>query len=87
MTTNLTLSAELASALRSESERTGKSQQEIVTEALARHLQRAEDGRPASDRDLARAAGLAQPARVSYRRVRPRLRLPEGTDSLDLLGR
>jgi len=87
MTTNLWLSPELASALRAEAERTGTSQQEIVAEALAHHLQRAEDERPASDRDLARAAGLVRPARVPYRRVRPSLRLPEGTDSLDLLGR
>jgi len=87
MTTNLRLSVELASALRSEAERTGKSQQEIVTEALARHLRLAEDRRATADRDLARDAGLIRAARVPYRKVRPRLYLPEGTDSLDLLGR
>jgi predicted DNA-binding protein len=87
MTTKLTLSMELASALRAEAERTGKSQREIVAEAVSRHLQPVEARQATSDRDLARAAGLAQAARMPYRKVRPRLYLPEGTSSLDLLGR
>ncbi|WP_133801361.1 ribbon-helix-helix protein, CopG family [Kribbella caucasensis] len=87
MATNLRLSPEMASALQAEAERTGRSQQEILREAVARHLHLVEDERPASDREVARASGSVRAARVPYRKVRPRLRLPEGTSSLDLLDR
>jgi hypothetical protein len=84
---NLRLPPEMASALQAEAERTGRSQQEILREAVARHLHLVGDERPASDRDRARAAQLVRPARVPYRRVTPRLRLPKDTSSLDLLDR
>jgi hypothetical protein len=87
MAVNLRLTPELATALQAEAERTGQSQQEILREAVARHLHLVEDSRPGSDRDVARAAQVVRPARVPYRKVRPRLRLPEGTTSLDLLDR
>jgi ribbon-helix-helix CopG family protein len=84
---NLRLTPEVASALQAEAERTGRSQQEILREAVARHLHLVDDERGASDRDRARAAQVVRPARVAYRRVTPRLRLPKGTSSLDLLDR
>ena len=84
---NLRLPPEVASALQEEAERTGRSQQEIVREAVGRHLHLIEDEVPTSDRDRARAAYSVRPARVSYRKVTPRLRLPKGTTSLDLLDR
>ncbi|MEU4606762.1 ribbon-helix-helix protein, CopG family [Kribbella sp. NPDC023972] len=87
MAMNLRLSPETASALQAEADRTGRSQQEIVREAVARHLHLAEDDSSASDRERARAAQVVRPARVTYRRVTPRLRLPKGTDSLGLLDR
>jgi predicted transcriptional regulator len=87
MAVNLRLAPELASALQAEAERTGRSQQDILREAVARHLHLVEDERPGSDRETARASQVVRPARVAYRRVRPRLRLPKGTDSLDLLDR
>jgi predicted DNA-binding protein len=87
MAMNLRLSPETASALQAEAERTGRSQQEIVREAVTRHLHLAEDDSSASDRERARAAQVVRPARVAYRRVTPRLRLPKGTSSLDLLDR
>jgi hypothetical protein len=83
---NLRLAPELASALQAEAERTGRSQQEILREAVARHLHLV-DERPGSDREAARASQVVQPARVAYRRVTPRLRLPKDTNSLDLLDR
>lgn len=87
MAMNLRLAPEVAAALQAEAERTGRSQQEILREAVARHLHLVEDERPGSDRDAARAGQVVQPARVAYRRVRPRLRFPKDTNSLDLLDR
>jgi predicted DNA-binding protein len=87
MAMNLRLTPEVASALQAEAERTGRSQQEIVREAVAHHLHLVGDERPATDRDRARAAQVVRPARVPYRRVKPQLRLPKGTSSLDLLDR
>jgi predicted transcriptional regulator len=87
MATNLRLSPEVAAALQAEAERTGKSQQEIIRDAVARHLHLIGREAALSDREQARAAGMVRPARVPYRRVTPRLRLPEGMNSLDLLER
>jgi hypothetical protein len=88
MAVNLRLTPEVASALQAESDRTGKSQQEILREAVARHLHLVGDEQmPVSDRDSARTAHLVSPARVAYRKVAPRLRLPKGVDSLELLDR
>ena len=84
---NLRLTPEAASALQAEAERTGRSQQEIIREAIGRHLHLIEDDVRTTDRERARAAGTVQPARVGYRKVKPRLRLPKGTTSLDLLDR
>jgi predicted transcriptional regulator len=84
---NLRLTPEVASALQAEAERTGRSQQEILREAVSRHLHLVDDERPEGDRDRARAAQVVRPARVPYRKVKPRLRLPKDTSSLDLLDR
>lgn len=87
MAMNLRLTPEVASALQAEAERTGRSQQEILREAVSRHLHLVDDERLETDRDAARAAQQVRPARVAYRRVTPRLRLPEGANSLELLDR
>jgi len=87
MAVNLSLTPEAASALQAEAERTGRSQQEILREAVDRHLHLVGGEQPASDRDHARTAQVVRTARVAYRRVVPRLRLPKGTTSLDLLDR
>jgi hypothetical protein len=84
---NLRLGAELASALQAESERTGRSQQEIIRDAVAQQLHLVGREAPLSVREQALASGLVRPARVPYRKVTPRLRLPDGMSSLDLLDR
>jgi hypothetical protein len=84
---NLRLPPEVATALQAEAERTGRSQQEIVRDALGRRLHLIGDEDPTGDRERARAAHAVQPARVPYRKVKPRIRLPKGTSSLDLLDR
>lgn len=88
MAVNLRLTPEMTSALQAEADRTGKSQQEILREAVARHLHLVGDDEvKVSDRDRARATHLVTPARVAYRRATPRIRLPKGVDSLELLDR
>jgi hypothetical protein len=87
MATNLRLTPEAASALQAEAERTGRSQQEILREAVNRHLHLVGNEQVDSDRDRARAEHVVTPARVPYRRVKPRLRLPKDVDSLELLDR
>ena len=87
MAVNLRLAPDVAEALQAEAERSGRSQQDILREAVARHLRLVEDGPAETDRDRARADQAIRPARVRYRKVAPRLRLPEGMDSLDLLDR
>lgn len=84
---NLRLPPEVATALQEEAERTGRSQQEIVRDALGRRLHLIDHEELDGDRERARATHAVQPARVPYRKVRPRLRLPNGTTSLDLLDR
>lgn len=87
MATNLRLRPEAEAALRSEAERTGRSQQELIREALDRYLGIGVSGpTPGSIDDLI-ARGLLIPAREPYRRPRGRLTLPSGVTSLDLLDR
>jgi predicted DNA-binding protein len=81
---NVRLTPEAASALRAEAERTGRSQQEIAREAIGRHLHLIQDDVRMTDRERARSAGSVRPARVRYRKVKPRLQLPKDSGSLDL---
>lgn len=90
MAMNLRLPDETAAALQAEAERSGQSQQEIVRTALGLRLHLiVEESMEAgmTERRRAWSSGTVQPARVPYRKVRPRLRLPKGMTSLDLLGR
>lgn len=83
MSTNLRLSDELAGALRQEAARRGRSQQEIVREALAKELGLASD-LTAMQRAV-RAGAVEQPD--PFRDVQPTLALPKGKSTLDLLER
>ncbi|HEU5271956.1 MAG TPA: CopG family transcriptional regulator [Jatrophihabitans sp.] len=83
MSTNLRLSEELASALREEAARRGKSQQEIVREAIVKELGLASD---LTDMERAVRAGTVE-APEPFHDDEPTLTLPRGTSSLDLLDR
>jgi predicted transcriptional regulator len=83
MSTNLRLSDELAGALREEAGRRGKSQQDIVREAIAKELGIAAECTPM---ELAVRAGTVE-APEPFRDVEPTLTLPHGMRSLDLLDR
>lgn len=88
MATNLRLRPEAEAALRAEAERSGRSQQDILREAVDRHLNLGSP-RPAAavDRESLVASGTVLPPRTPYRRVTPHLTPQDGVDSLDLLDR
>ena len=83
MSTNLRLSAEAAAALRSASVRTGRSQQELLREAVDRYL--GLSGTEGS-REKAVGAGLVQ-VPTPFQDVEPDVRPPAGQTTLELLGR
>jgi hypothetical protein len=82
---NLRLGAEAEDALRAEARRTGRSQQEILREAVGKYLGLIPDH--AGDMDPLVSRGKVTPPRAPFRDVRPRLRLRRGENSLDLLDR
>lgn len=83
MSTNLRLSEELAEALRKEAARSGRSQQQIVREAIAKEL-----GLTPAATAMERAirAGLVKPPTPHREAITP-IRLPKGVTTLDLLER
>jgi predicted transcriptional regulator len=88
MATNLRLKPETEAALREESERTGRSQQELIREALDQYLGLTEKRQPyRTSIDDMIARGELIPPREPYRRAERLMKLPEGVTSLDLLDR
>lgn len=83
VSTNLRLSTDLADALRAAALASGRSQQEIIRDAVAKELGMTHTPTPL---DRAIEAGLVKrPA--PFQDVVPTLRLPEGCTTLDLLDR
>lgn len=82
MATNLRLSAGAADALRARAAQTGRSQQELLREAVDQYLGLT-DLETEVDRTV--AAGLVQPP--TPLRQLSRISLPSGTSSLELLDR
>lgn len=87
MATNLRLRPETEKALREEAERSGRSQQDLIREALDRFLGLVAREPVRSSMDDLIARGVVIPARVPYRRPHRMLELPDGVTSLDLLDR
>jgi hypothetical protein len=83
MATNLRLSARTAQALREASHRSGRSQQELLREAVDRYLGLDE---AATDRERAIALGVVKRP-TPFQDIRPTIALPTGLTSLDLLDR
>ena len=83
MATNLRLDERAVSALRDASQRTGRSQQELLREAIDRYLGLAA---AESSRDRAVASGLVKPS-SPFLDAEPSIRLAEGLTTLDLLDR
>jgi hypothetical protein len=85
MATNLRLRPDAEAALRAEAERSGRSQQEILRDAVDRYLDLA--GGDSSSGDVFLRSGTLLPPRTRYRKVTPTTTLPDGITSLDLLDR
>jgi len=83
MSTNLRLSDAAVTALRAAAQRTGRSQQDLLREAVNRFLG---IGLGDSPRERAVTAGLVK-APSPFRDAEPSVVLPEGVDVLDLLDR
>ncbi len=86
MAMNLRLSPDAEAALRREAERSGRSQQEVVREAVSRQLGLSAPN-ASSDLGALVATGTVRPPRTPHRRAATRLTLPAGTTSADLLDR
>jgi hypothetical protein len=89
MATNLRLQPDIASALRAESERTGRPQQQIIRDAVAQYL--AIVGSPTESRVAVpdgTLGGLIRPARRPFGTTTlPPLTLRAGETTADLLDR
>ena len=83
MSTNLRLSREAAAALREVSAKTGRSQQELIREAVDRFLGRT--GEPGA-RQRAITSGLVRPP-TRFQDIAPSIRLERGLTTADLLDR
>jgi len=89
MATNLRLRPATEAALRERAASTGRSQQELIRDALDRYLGLAETSLPprrARSLDELRAQGVLLPAREPIRKVEHRLNLG-GASSIELLDR
>lgn len=82
---NLRLGAEAEAALRAEAQRTGRSQQDILREAIGTYLGLIPS--QIGDNDPLISRGKVAPPRIPFRDVQPRLHLRPGENSLDLLDR
>lgn len=85
MATNLRLRPAAVNALRAESERSGRSQQDIIREAVDRYL--APEPVSMIQETSLFAAGIARPPRSPLVPIGRRLILPAGENSADLLDR
>jgi Ribbon-helix-helix protein, copG family len=85
--TNLRLRREVADAVRAAAVESGRSQQEIIREAIDRYLALAPTAKQENDLGALIVAGTVRPPRAPYRKAGRRLRLSAGVTSADLLDR
>lgn len=85
--TNLRLRPEAESALREAAERLGRSQQELIREAVNNYLGVSREGADRRPPDPLRAAGIVRAPREPFRRARRLLDLPGGITTEGLLDR
>ena len=85
---NLRLRPDAEEALRAEAQRTHRSQQDVLREAVDQYLGLRDASRPVSRAgDDLIVTGRLRPPRTPYRRVEPSTELPPGPSSLVLLDR
>jgi hypothetical protein len=86
MATNLRLRPATEEALRAAAERTGRSQQDLIREAIDQYLDLGLIPQRSSLAELYES-GLVIPARTPYRRAENPITLPDGLKTADLLDR
>ncbi len=87
MATNLRLRADAEAAVRAEAARTGRSQQELIREAVDEYLHLKGPATPLTALEALIATGAVLPARSAFREVDETISLPAGATSIDLLNR
>jgi hypothetical protein len=87
MATNLRLRPDAEQAVRMEARRSGRSQQDVIREAVDRYLGLMPRDPTASELDRLVVTGTVRPPRIPYRRPRRRLTLPSGVSTAELLDR
>jgi plasmid stability protein len=87
MATNLRLRPDAQEALRTRAAATGRSQQELIREAVDRYLGLAPDPVPRTTEGALLASGAVLVARNDFRESDALLPLPEGISTLRLLAR
>jgi Ribbon-helix-helix protein, copG family len=87
MATNLRLRPDAEEAVRAEAQRSGRSQQDIIREAVDRYLGLASRATGSTELDDLVASGVLVRPRMASRPPRRRLQLPEGVSSTELLDR
>lgn len=87
MATNLRLRADAERAVREHAARTGKSQQELIREAVDRYLGLERQPPVAGVAEAMVASGIVLPARTTYRELDQLIALPGATTTEGLLGR
>jgi 7-keto-8-aminopelargonate synthetase-like enzyme len=85
--TNLRLRPEVAEAVRAAALQSGRSQQELIRDAIDRYLALTPASRPESDLSALIAVGAVRPPRTPYRRPQRRITLPAGVTSADIMDR
>lgn len=87
MATNLRLRPDAESALRAAAAKSGRSQQELIREAIDRYLVTEEAAAPGPTSDSSSAGAIVRAPRMPLTRAPQRIRLPNGQTSADLLER
>jgi len=87
MATNLRLRPDAEQAVRIAAQRSGRSQQDVIREAVDRYLGLMPRDITVGELDRLVATGTVRSPRVPYRRPRRRLTLPSGVTTAALLDR
>jgi len=87
MATNLRLRPDAEEAVRIEAERSGRTQQDVIRDAIDRQLGLIPAGATTNRLDTFVASGAVRRPRTPFQRTAQRISLPPGVTTIDLIGR